>query len=219
LKSDAAKAFDLSLEPKESYDRYNTGRFGLGCLLARRLTESGARFIEVTTEYIPFEYWDTHENGHERLAKLKQNIDRPIAQLILDLEERGLLDRTLVVLASEFSRDMLVEGKPGAKVKDQVFVPDQIENIKHYGMHRHFTDGGSALMFGGGARKGYVHGATADERPCSAIRDRVVIEDLHATIYQAMGISPALSYEVEKRPFYVTKDGLGKPIQALMQRG
>jgi hypothetical protein len=219
LNSDAAKAFDLSLEPKESYDRYNTGRFGLGCLLARRLTESGARFVEVTTEYIPFEYWDTHENGHERLAKLKQNIDRPIAQLILDLEERGLLDRTLVVLASEFSRDMLVEGKPGAKVKDQVFVPDQIENIKHYGMHRHFTDGGSALMFGGGARKGYVHGATADERPCSAIRDRVVIEDLHATIYQAMGISPALSYEVEKRPFYVTKDGLGKPIQALMQRG
>lgn len=219
LNSDAAKAFDLSLESKESYDRYNTGRFGLGCLLARRLTEAGARFIEVTTEYIPFEYWDTHENGHERLAKLKRQIDRPIAQLILDLEERGLLDRTLVVLASEFSRDMLVEGKPGAKVKDQVYVPDQIEDIKHYGMHRHFTDGGSALMFGGGARKGYVHGETADERPCSVVRDRVVIEDLHATIYQALGISPSLSYEVEKRPFYLTKDGLGKPISALMQRG
>ena len=66
LSSPAAKAFDLSLEKKESYDKYNTGRFGLGCLLARRLTEAGgARFIEVTTEHIrAFEYFDTHENGH-----------------------------------------------------------------------------------------------------------------------------------------------------------
>src|SRR6266511_6310486 len=70
LSSPAAKAFDLNLEPKESYNRYNTGRFGLGCLLARRLTESGARFIEVTTEYIPFEYWDTHDNGHTRMIEL-----------------------------------------------------------------------------------------------------------------------------------------------------
>src|ERR1041384_8218289 len=103
LSSPAAKAFDLALEPKESYDRYNTGRFGLGCLLARRLVEAGARFIEVTTEYVPFLHWDTHENGHTRLVDLKKSVDAPIAQLILDLESRGLLDRTLVVLASEFS--------------------------------------------------------------------------------------------------------------------
>src|SRR5207244_5288398 len=57
LSSPAAKAFDLSLEPKESYDRYNTGRFGEGCLLARRLIEAGARYYEVTTQYIPFTYW------------------------------------------------------------------------------------------------------------------------------------------------------------------
>src|SRR5690606_4983235 len=88
LSSPSAKAFDLTLEPKESYEKYDTGRFGLGCLLARRLTEEGARFIEVTSEYIPFEYWDTHENGHSRLVKLKETIDRPIAQLVLDLEER-----------------------------------------------------------------------------------------------------------------------------------
>ena len=69
---------------------YNTGRFGLGCLLARRLTEVGARFIEVTTEYIPFLNWDTHDNGHTRLADMKKQIDAPIAQLVLDLEERGL---------------------------------------------------------------------------------------------------------------------------------
>ena len=58
-------AFDISLEPKESYEKYNTGRFGRGCLLARRLVEAGARFIEVTTEYVPFLHWDTHENGHD----------------------------------------------------------------------------------------------------------------------------------------------------------
>src|SRR5438094_5498334 len=112
LSSPAAKAFDLSKEPKESFDKYNTGRFGQGCLLARRLVEAGARFIEVTTEYIPFKYWDTHDNGHTRMVDLKKDIDGPVSQLVLDLEERGLLNRTMIVLASEFSRDMVTEGKP-----------------------------------------------------------------------------------------------------------
>src|SRR5262249_56071995 len=96
-------AFDLTKEPKESFDRYNAGRFGLGCLLARRLAEAGARFIEVTTEYVPFLHWDTHENGHTTVERMKKEIDRPVAQLILDLETRGLLERTLVVLATQFS--------------------------------------------------------------------------------------------------------------------
>src|SRR5262249_25267566 len=77
------QAFDLSREPKETYEKYNTGRFGLGCLLARRLVEAGARFIEVTTEYVPFLHWDTHENGHTTAQRMKQEIDRPIAQLVL----------------------------------------------------------------------------------------------------------------------------------------
>src|SRR6266496_5485757 len=135
LSSSAAKAFDLSLEPEEnirkywqgyepskrfdaaidrsgSYEAATIGRFGLGCLLARRLAEAGARFIEVTTEYIPFLNWDTHEHGHEKMANMKKSIDSPVAQLVLDLEQRGLLKRTLIVLASEFSRDSLIEGKP-----------------------------------------------------------------------------------------------------------
>jgi len=215
LSSPAAKAFDLSLEPKENYDKYNTGRFGLGCLLARRLVEVGARFIEVTTEYIPFKHWDTHDNGHTRLADLKTMIDSPVAQLVIDLEERGLLDRTLIVLASEFSRDMITEGRPEAKVRDQVQVPPKIEELKFYGMHRHFTGAGSVLMFGGGMKKGHLHGVTADERPVTTVKDPVNIEDLHATIYHALGISPKLAYEVEDRPFYVTRDGEGKPIHGL----
>jgi len=215
LSSPAAKAFDLSLEKKEIYDKYNTGRFGLGCLLARRLTEAGARFIEVTSEYIPFEYFDTHENGHTRMADLKKTVDGPVAQLVLDLEERGLLNRTLVVLASEFSRDALLEGKPDKPVKDQVSLPAKVDELKFYGMHRHFTDAGSVLLFGGGVKRGHLHGETAEERPCKTIKDRVVIEDLHASIYRAMGISPRLSYEIEKRPFYVTRDGVGQPIMDL----
>ncbi len=213
LHSPAAKAFDLSLEPKASYDRYNTGRFGLGCLLARRLTEAGARFIEITTEYIPFRHWDTHENGHTRAKNMKAAIDAPVAQLILDLEQRGLLDRTLVVLASEFGRDMMTEGKPGKTVRDQVNTqPDILTDPKHYGMHRHFTEAGSVLLFGGGMKRGYLYGTTADERPCSIVDKPVTIEDLHATIYHSLGIAPTHSYIVEKRPFYVTRDGKGQPV-------
>ncbi|MGY8767063.1 MAG: DUF1501 domain-containing protein [Pirellulales bacterium] len=213
LASPERKAFDISLEPKESYDKYNTGRFGQGCLLARRLAEAGARFIEVTTEYIPFVHWDTHESGHTTVKRVKQEIDRPIAQLILDLEERGILDRTLVVLASEFSRDMIIEGIPGSTARDQSRAKtDVLKEMKHYGLHRHFTGGTSVLMFGGGIKKGYQYGETANERPFVATKNPVSISDMHATIFHAMGIAPDLKFDIEKRPFYTTEDGLGKPV-------
>jgi hypothetical protein len=217
LTSPAAKAFDLSQEPRKVYDIYNTGRFGKGCLLARRLTEAGARFIEVTTEYIPFRFWDTHENGHERAQGMKEQIDRPVAQLVRDLEERGLLNRTLIVLASEFGRDMITEGKPNAPAPDQVAKtqPDVMTEAKHYGMHRHFTEASCVLIFGGGFKKGFIYGKTADERPCKIVENPVSVEDLHATLYRAMGIPADLAYTVEGRPFHVTKDGLGKPVMDL----
>lgn len=215
LNSPESKAFDLSSEPKESYDIYNTGRFGLGCLLAKRLTEQGARFISVTTEYEPFMGWDTHENGHTRLVKMKEMIDRPIAQLVKDLEISGHLDRTLIVLASEFSRDMMVEGRPDATVQEQVNQPDILSDLKYYGMHRHFTDGCSMLMFGGGIKKGFVYGKTADERPCKTVENPIKIDQVHQTIYHALGIPPDTSYEVEKRPIYTTPDGEGKPVMEL----
>jgi len=216
MASPASKAFDLSLEPQTSFDVYNTSKFGLGCLLARRLVEQGARFIEVTTEYGPFLQWDTHDNGHTRLAKLKQEIDAPIAQLILDLEARKLLDRTMIVLASEFSRDCLVEGKPDRRVPDQVEQPAVINELKFYGMHRHFTGASSVLMFGGGARKGLLYGKTAPERPCTTIENPINVTDMHSTMLHALGISPEYQVEVEQRPFYVTKDGTGKPREELL---
>lgn len=216
LQSPSSKAFDLSLEPEESYRTYNTGRFGLGCLLARRLVENGARFVEVTSEYIPFRHWDTHENGHHRAAAMKQAIDRPIARLIRDLEERGLLNRTIVVLASEFGRDMMTEGKPGNEVKDQVKQPEIMTSPQHYGMHRHFTEAGSVLLFGGGFKRGYLHGETASERPCGIVKDPVTITDLHATLFAALGIAPTAGVEVERRPVYVTKDGKGQIVKRLL---
>ena len=212
LNSPESKLFDLSTEPKESYNTYNTGRFGLGCLMAKRLAMNGGRFISVSTEYEPFLGWDTHENGHIRLKKMKQLINQPIAQLIKDLDQSGHLDRTLIILASEFSRDAILEGRPGLKVKDQVPQPDRIEDEKHYGMHRHFTDGSSILMWGGGIKRGFVYGKTADERPCSSIENTVVIDQIHQTIYHALGMDPETHYVIEDRPFYTTPDGQGKPV-------
>jgi hypothetical protein len=219
LRSPEAAAFDLKAESKDTFDAYNTGRFGLGCLLARRLAESGARFIEVTSEYIPFEYWDTHKDGHERLVKQKQEIDRPVARLIRDLDERGLLDRTLIILASEFSRDAMLEGaadNPTDQGRDLKALPDIVTESKHYGMHRHFTGAGSVLMFGGGVKRGYVHGKTADERPCKAIENPVTIAELHQTIHHTLGIAPDTHYEIEGRPFYTTPDGKGVAVKELL---
>jgi arylsulfatase A-like enzyme len=147
---------------------------------------------------------------------MKKVIDAPVARLIRDLDERGLLERTLVVLASEFGRDAVTEGKVGKEVKDQAInIPDVMSEPRHYGMHRHFTGAGSVLMFGGGVKKGFVYGKTADERPCTTIEKPLPVEDLHATIYHALGIPPETSYVVEKRPVYVTKDGIGKPAKEL----
>jgi hypothetical protein len=210
------EAFDIMLEPQEVRERYDTGRFGRGCLLARRLVENGARYVEVTTEYVPFVHWDTHENGHERVAALHAEIDRPIAALIRDLEERGLLDRTIVVIASEFSRDMITEGQPGSSAADQASSPkDFLQLPAHYGQHRHFTGGSTVVLFGGGMRRGAVYGKTADERPCMAIENPVTITDLHATVFTAMGISPKTVFDIENRPFYATEDGKGRAVEDL----
>lgn len=216
LSSKDREAFDISLEPEESRGIYGDTRFGRGCLLARRLVESGARFVEVTTEYVPFLHWDTHASGHETLVRMHSEMDRPIAQLIRDLELRGRLDRTLVIIASEFSRDALIEGVPGSTAADQATEKvDAVAEMKHYGLHRHFTGGTSVVMFGGGMKRGFVYGRTANERPLIAVENPVSIADLHATIMTAMGISPQTGFDIEGRPFYVTQDGKGQAVREL----
>jgi uncharacterized protein (DUF1501 family) len=216
LSAPEAKAFDLSLESAATRAAYGDSHFGQGCLLARNLVANGARFVEVTTEYVPFLNWDTHADGHAVVERMHREIDSPIARLILDLEERKLLDRTLVIIASEFSRDAMIEGVPGSVATDQATVKsDVLLEPKHYGLHRHFTGGSSVVMFGGGTKRGFLYGSTADERPLIATKNPVSISDLHATIFTAMGISPKMMYEVEQRPFYATEDGKGTAVKEI----
>ena len=163
LQSKEKDAFDLNLEPKESYSKYGDTRFGRGCLFAR-LGGTGSKVCRSDHRVCSILHWDHHENGHTTQARMKKEVDQPIAQLILDLEERGLLDRTLVILASEFSRDMMIEGVPGSTAKDQSRAKtDKLQEMKHYGLHRHFTGGTSVAMWEA-ELKGFVYGKTADER-------------------------------------------------------
>lgn len=211
LRSPVAKAFSISDEPPETVAHYSTGRFGLGCLLARRLCEAGVRFIEVSSEWIPFSNWDTHRNGHTATISMKQWIDAPVTQLVRDLEQRGLLDSTLVILASEFSRDPAIEGSVGREVPQQASIPASIQEPKQYGLHAHFTGAGSVVMFGGGVKRGFVYGKTRDEHPAEVVEGEIRIEDLHASIYHLLGIPTDLAFEFEHRPLYITKDGKGVP--------
>ena len=124
------------------------------------------------------------------------------------------------MLASEFSRDMMIEGVPGSTALDQSRAKtDVMKEPKHYGLHRHFTGSGSVLIFGGGIKRGLVYGETAPERPLVTIKDPITITDLHATMFTAMGISPRTAFDVEKRPFYATQDGKGQPVKGLFAHG
>lgn len=199
---------------------YNGNRFSHGLLLARRLVEAGARFIQVEYQYGPFKGFDMHENGRQRMVEMKKQIDRPIARLIQDLDERGLLDRTLVVIASEFGRT--IASAPAAGQEADGFAERNtgenlvIENEKMYGFHGHFSSCSCMLFFGGGFKKGYVHGRTADRHPMEPVENPVPLIDAYATIFKALGIPADTNYVTEGRPFYVTNNGKGKAVDALL---
>lgn len=195
-------------------------RFGHGLLLARRMVEAGARFVQVEYQYGPFRGFDMHEDGQPRMVEMKKQIDAPIAQLIRDLDERGMLERTLVVVATEFGRT--IANQPKAGVEPIGFAESQsgekllIEDKKMYGFHGHFSSANCMLFFGGGFKSGLVYGRTADRHPMVAVENPVALTDVHATIYKALGIPADTHYVTEGRPFYVTKDGKGRAIDALL---
>jgi hypothetical protein len=215
-------AYEPKIDKPDLLDKsyYYGKRFGHGLLLARRLVEAGARFVQVEYQYGPFKGFDMHEDGQQRMVEMKKQIDGPIAQLIRDLSERGLLERTLVVVATEFGRT--IANQPKAGVEPVGFAESQsgdelvIEDKKMYGFHGHFSSGNSLLFFGGGFKPGGVHGRTADRHPMVAIEKPVSLIDVHATIYKALGIPADTAYVTEGRPFYVTKDGKGRAIDALL---
>jgi hypothetical protein len=215
-------AYQSQVSPTEVQDRtyYYGNRFGNGLLLARRLVERGARFVQVEYQYGPFKGFDMHENGRSRMIEMKRQIDRPIAQLVRDLDDRGLLDRTLVVIATEFGRT--IAARPAAGTEPDGFAERHtgddlvLENERMYGFHGHFSSANCMLLFGGGIRKGLAYGRTADRHPMVPVEQPVRLIDLHATIYRLLGIPADMWYETEGRPFYATKDGKGQVIETLI---
>jgi hypothetical protein len=164
---------DLSGEPKHIRELYGldaeyaqTATYASQCLLARRLVQRGVRFIELTCPAVDGDRWDQHQKlrkGHENNARA---VDQPIAALLIDLRQQGLLDETLVVWAGEFGRTPFAQGKDGRD---------------------HNPFGFTIWMAGGGVKPGTIYGAT-DEWGYKAIENRVEIHDLHATILHLLGV-------------------------------
>ena len=205
---------------------YYGDRFSYGLLLARRLVEAGARYVQVEMSYDAFRGFDMHDHGGRRMVEMKRQIDRPIAQLIHDLEARGLLDETLVGIESEFGRTIAsdpadnFEGKAGAEPIGASEEHDgsslRIEDEKQYGFHGHFSTNHTVVLLGAGIRGGTVYGATAPRHPMLPTENSVSLIDVHATIFRALGIPADHSYVTEGRPFFVTKDGTGQPISEVL---
>jgi hypothetical protein len=215
-------AYQSQIGPKELRDPgyYQGGRFGNGLLLARRLLEAGARYIQVEMQYAPFQGFDMHEFGQQRMVEMKKQIDRPLAQFIRDLHDRGMLSRTLVCIATEFGRT--IASAPAAGAEPDGFAERHtgqdlvISSEKMYGFHGHFSSTSCMVFFGGGFKGGYVHGKTADHHPMNAVENPVPMIDAHATIYKAMGIPGDTSYVTEGRPVYVTNNGKGVAVDAML---
>ena len=183
MKSKDLAVFDLTKEKEEVRDRYGRGRFGQGCLLARRLVENGVRFIEVGDGG-----WDTHGNNFERVKEKGAVLDQALGALLADLEASGLLDSTLVVLATEFGRT------------------PKIHTDRDNGRN-HYPQAFSCLLAGGGIKGGIKYGKTDDEGR-QVVEDKVSVTDFNATIATCMGIS--LTKKVVSpsgRPFTIADDG------------
>jgi arylsulfatase A-like enzyme len=143
-----------------------TRLFAAQCLIARRLVERGARFLELTCPSVGHDRWDQHGNLHQGHEDNARAVDQPIAALLKDLKARGLLDETLVVWAGEFGRTPFAQGADGRD-------------------HNQFAF--TVWLAGGGVKGGYAHGET-DAWGYKVVKDRVEIHDLHATMLHLLGI-------------------------------
>ncbi len=180
---------DVSKEPKAVLDLYGVsdgpgGAFARQCLMARRLSEAGVRFVEICQPG-----WDHHNNLHKGLIDRCRSIDQSVAALLTDLDRRGLLAETLVMFGSEFGRLPTSQGQDGRD-----------HNITGYPM----------FLAGAGVKKGFTHGAT-DEYGIKAVEGRMHTNDLHATLHALMGLDhEKLTYNYAGRDFRLT-DVKGHP--------
>lgn len=195
-------AFNLSAEPQSVRDRYGRTTYGQSCLLARRLVESGVKFVNVyfsnniggrTTSG----GWDTHGFDNTRMYPILRDYQLPVTDqtlptLILDLKERGLLDETLIVWMGEFGRT--------PKINDNI-------------SRDHWPQCYTALLAGGGAKKGFVYG-TSDKQAAYPDKDPVLLDDLAATVFALLGIDPHTEVRDKlNRPLPVSA---GKIVTGLM---
>lgn len=181
MKSEDLKAFDLTEEQEEVRKSYGAEPFGQGCLLARRLVERGVRFVEVSLGG-----WDTHNANFVRVPELCDVLDKALSSLLIDLNSRGLLEETMVVVTSEFGR-----------------TPDINVNVGR----DHYPKAFSAFMAGGGIKGGYVYGKT-DAEGREAIENKVEIPALNASIAYGLGLPlDQVVYSPSKRPFTIADKG------------
>jgi Protein of unknown function (DUF1501) len=184
MKSKEAKAFDLSLEPASSRKAYGATRFGEGCLLARRLIETGVTFVEVALGG-----WDTHQNNFERVKSLSATVDPAMSTLVTDLKDRGLLDDTLVIWMGEFGRT--------PKIFTRANTPGR----------NHYPRAWSTVLVGGGIKGGQVVGKT-DKEGASVVERPVNALDFMATVCTALGIdSTKQNTTPNNRPIRIVDKG------------
>lgn len=183
MKSEDLKAFDLTRESETTRQSYGSNPFGQACLLARRLVENGVRFIEVD-----YGGWDTHNDNFGNVQERGAVLDQALAALLADLDSKGMLQQTMVVVATEFGRTPTIQ-------------------VARNNGRNHYPQAFSCLLAGGGIKGGFRYGKT-DEEGREVIEDKVEIPNFNATIAQAMGIP--LDEEVfspSMRPFKVADKG------------
>jgi hypothetical protein len=181
MSSDKAReAFDLKKETDKLRDDYGRNAAGQRMLLARRLVEAGVRFVSLT-----YGGWDHHDNIRNGISNQMPSFDKAFATLIRDLDSRGLLDSTIVLITTEFGRTPKINKTAGRDHYPKVF---------------------SIVMAGGGIKKGYVHGAT-DPTGSEVDNDPLNVPDYAATIYHLLGVDYEKTLMAGARPVKIIKDG------------
>lgn len=188
----ASDAFDLNTETQRTRDDYGSGHFANGCLLARRLVERGVRFVQVY--YGNGQPWDTHSGHNDKVPNLCKSIDQPIAALLADLKQRGLLEDTLIMWGGEFGRTPTSENGNG-------------RDHNHHG----FT----MWLAGGGVKGGMTYGES-DEFGFKAAQDKMHVHDLHATVLHLLGLDhERLTYRHAGRDYRLT-DVHGRVVREIL---
>lgn len=201
MQSAVPQVMDISSESKQTQEMYGlntdtkgTASFGRQCLVARRLIERGVRFIELTCPGVGHDRWDQHSNLQKGHTENCLAVDQPIAALLKDLKDRGLLDETLVIWSGEFGRTPMAQGTNGRD---------------------HNPFGFSLWMAGGGVKGGHIYGAT-DEYGYYAVENKLDIHDLHATMLYLLGVDhERLTFRYSSRDMRLT-DVHGRVIHDLI---